>query len=61
MSIDPKSPLFQAILAMDSYNRGYASGVNLSIDSETGTIPADSLGRQIGSVTVYASNGSPAA
>lgn len=28
MSIDPKSDLFQAILSMDSYNRGYLSGIS---------------------------------
>ena len=29
MAVDPKSSLFQAILSMDSYNRGYYEGVKI--------------------------------
>lgn len=28
MSLDPKADLIYAILALDSYNRGYGSGIN---------------------------------
>jgi len=46
MSINSKSPLFQAILAMDSYNRGYAEGVRI-VDG------ADVEGSSLGSALIF--------
>jgi hypothetical protein len=44
MSNDPKTDLIYAILAMDSYNRGYGSGIkNLK----------DDLGLKIGNFSVF--------
>ncbi len=39
--------LFRAILAMDSYNRGYNSGINFGPNS-------DAIGTQIGNATISA-------
>lgn len=39
--------LFKAILAMDSYNRGYGAGIKLSE-------PVASVGQKIGNTTVIA-------
>lgn len=66
MSIDSKSLLFQAILAMDAYNRGYASGVDLSPKNPDGSpiledddtpVASDKIGTQLGDATIYRSNG----
>ena len=38
MSSDPKSDLIYAILAMDSYNRGYGSGIKSLSDAKGVTI-----------------------
>lgn len=35
MAIDPSSPLFKALLSMDSYNRGYKFAVNLGNEAES--------------------------
>jgi hypothetical protein len=48
MANDPKTDLIYAILAMDSYNRGYGSGINGLLDT------TDS---KIGNYTVYDSKG----
>jgi hypothetical protein len=50
--------LFNAILAMDSYNRGYNAGIVFGSDTTNST---DAAGTQIGSVTVYDSDGDAAA
>lgn len=59
MTIDPKSSLFQAILAMDSYNRGYLSGVDLNVKDANGNIvqASDAIGRTLGAVTIYDTKG----
>ena len=48
MSNDPKTDLIYAILAMDSYNRGYGAGINGLLDTTSS---------KIGSYTVYDSKG----
>lgn len=46
--------VFRAILAMDSYNRGYGQGVKInSADSVTGQAE---VGRQLGNATIIAQN-----
>ena len=65
MAVDTESDLFKAILAMDSYNRGYSAGVDLRPRDSNGQllqengqlIPSDKIGTQLGSVTVYDNKG----
>lgn len=65
MAIEPNSPLFQAILAMDSYSRGYLSGVDLRLREENGNlvvdengapIPSDTIGNTLGHLTIIANS-----
>ncbi len=48
MSNDPKTDLIYAVLAMDSYNRGYGSGISGLLDNTTS---------EIGGYTIYDSKG----
>ena len=47
MSSDPRADLIFAILTLDSYDRGYGSGLNLS----------DTIGTKIGDYTVSDTKG----
>lgn len=57
------SILLNAILSMDSYNRGYNSGIDFSIKDQNGNITnaSDTAGTKIGEVTVYRNLGNIAA
>jgi hypothetical protein len=45
MSNDPKADLIYAILTMDSYNRGYGSGIsNLDVSTNTDTLKLGACG-----------------
>ena len=53
------STLFKAILAMDSYNRGYNAGIKFG--NLTGNNSIDAPGTKIGNAIVYRANGDPEA
>jgi hypothetical protein len=49
------SVLLKAILSMDSYNRGY--GADIKFGQLSGDTSQDTIGLQIGSVTISATRG----
>lgn len=58
MALDPNSDIFKAILAMDSYNRGYGSSLDFNIYDQNGNVivPSDAVGTMLGSVEIVASS-----